>query len=97
MLLRILAAHNERYMSSQYDEADSQPELTRFAIPSKVVNVLCRFSFTCRKRAWGRTFIPFPLAVEAQSCRGRPTIFASFLAKFVSVALSLSGFAVGFA
>jgi hypothetical protein len=38
-----------------------------------------------------------PLAVEAQSCRGRPTIFAIFLAKFVSVALSLSGFTVGFA
>jgi hypothetical protein len=75
----------------------------------------CRFSFTCRKRAWRRTFIPLPvengpgaallflylykipLAVEAQSCRGRPTIFAIFLAKFVSVALSLSGFTVGFA
>jgi hypothetical protein len=35
-----------------------------------------------------------PLAVEAQTCRGRPTIFAIFLAKFVSVALSLSGFTV---
>jgi hypothetical protein len=46
------------------------------------------YSFTCRN---------IPLAVEAQSCRGRPAIFAIFLAKFVSVALSLSGFTVGFA
>jgi hypothetical protein len=55
----------------------------------------CRFSFTCRKRAGAALLFLYlykiPLAVEAQSCRGRPTIFAIY------VALSLSGFTIGFA
>jgi hypothetical protein len=37
------------------------PEI-RLVIEQTIKNV-CRFSFTCRKRAWRRTFIPLPVEI----------------------------------